>query len=679
MTRLALDGIRANRREFSVDLAGPGRHPSEERGVHQSWFVSIHPPIVSEALRWASDPACTAVLPSIGLRATVDPLETVSDDDLADSDAWSETELGETTTALRAARALDSDLDVQQVIGEGGMAVVRFATQRSLGRGVAVKTLRPSARSDAAMQRLLREAWVTGRLEHPNIIPIHDVRVDDEGSPIIVLKRIDGVEWGTVMHDLAFARDRGAPDLLEFNLRILVQICNAVSFAHARGIVHRDLKPANVMIGRFGEVYLVDWGIAVSLREDPTGRLPHVSEAAPSAGTPAYMAPEMIDPSRVPSERTDVYLLGGILHEILTGTPPHEGTFEQIVASILRSRPEYAVTVPPELVAIARRAMSAQEQDRHASADEMRSQIEWYLRHRGALKLCLSAECSLAEMHMLMASRRAEPTTRDQLYRLFAEARFGFRQAIDACANDPRARAGLHATIESMVVFELEGGRADAASAALAELDCPTPELAQRVAAAVRRQQIENRWGKLVDAELDPNTGRPTRVAVGTMLAALWTIAPQFVAQVERLHPAHAHWNAYAISASLAVTAGVLFFFGRKLLLRTAVNRTLIALLLVFFASQLTLLVGCHLMGVSEVHAVVFDLLLAGSVGAVFAATQDRSFWPPAVAFLASFIVAAARPEWRWTMLSGGNLVLLLNFALERRRSALRSVAIREG
>jgi serine/threonine protein kinase len=288
--------------------------------------------------------------------------------------------------ARRDDRGITSGLDMERTIGEGGMGIVRLATQRSLGRKVAVKTLRPDVKSEAATLRLLREAWVTGTLEHPNIVPVYDLGLGEDGSPIIVLKRIEGVEWGAVMHDAAVASERyGAADLLEHNLRILIQLCNAVSLAHARGVLHRDLKPENVMIGSFGEVYLVDWGIAVSLRPDPLGRLPLAAEQSEMAGTPCYMAPEMLGALGALTERTDVYLLGAILHEILTKKPPHNGSFKQIVGSILMSSFTYDADAPRELAEIAQRAMRRPPEDRFASTEELRLRLEWYLRHRGSL------------------------------------------------------------------------------------------------------------------------------------------------------------------------------------------------------------------------------------------------------------------------------------------------------
>jgi len=227
--------------------------------------------------------------------------------------------------ALDALRGLGATLggkiDVHHTLGEGGMGVVHLATQRTLGRQVAVKTLRKGAGDEQAALRIVREAWITGALEHPNVVPVHDVGVDASGAPVIVMKRIEGRPWSHYLRDAAAVAKRfAAADLVEWNLRTLANVCNAMHFAHARGILHRDLKPDNVMIGEFGEVYVLDWGIAVSLADDGTGRFPLASQATDIAGTPHYMAPEMLlgDPTML-SPRTDVYLLGAMLYEIFTG------------------------------------------------------------------------------------------------------------------------------------------------------------------------------------------------------------------------------------------------------------------------------------------------------------------------------------------------------------------------
>ncbi len=162
--------------------------------------------------------------------------------------------------ALRELRSVDGPaFDVKRTLGEGGMGIVHVAQQRSLGREVAIKTLKPEFAQEELILKVLQEAWVTGRLEHPNVVPVYDIVVDAEGRPQIVLKKIDGQPWDQLMHSETDVRKKfRAGDLLDWNLQIVIEICQAVRFAHARGFVHRDLKPENVMVGEFGEVYVLD-------------------------------------------------------------------------------------------------------------------------------------------------------------------------------------------------------------------------------------------------------------------------------------------------------------------------------------------------------------------------------------------------------------------------------------
>ena len=164
-------------------------------------------------------------------------------------------------------------LDVGPQIGEGGMGVVHAATQRALGREVAIKRLRPEARLQAGA--LLREAWATGAVEHPNVVPVHTLELDAGRNPLIVMKRIEGVAWSEVIRDPAEIERRFGPGTpWSGTSGSLGQAMNALAFAHHRGVLHRDVKPANVMIGDFGEVYLLDWGIAVAVDPDMEAACP---------------------------------------------------------------------------------------------------------------------------------------------------------------------------------------------------------------------------------------------------------------------------------------------------------------------------------------------------------------------------------------------------------------------
>ena len=572
--------------------------------------------------------------------------------------------------AQRDDRGITSGLDMERTIGEGGMGVVRLATQRSLGRKVAVKTLRPDVKSEAATLRLLREAWVTGTLEHPNIVPVYDLGLGEDGSPIIVLKRIEGVEWGAVMHDAAVAKERyGAADLLEHNLRILIQLCNAVSLAHARGVLHRDLKPENVMIGSFGEVYLVDWGIAVSLRPDPLGRLPLAAEQNEMAGTPCYMAPEMLGALGALSERTDVYLLGAILHEVLTKKPPHNGSFKQIVGSILMSSFTYEADAPRELAEIAQRAMRRQPEDRFASAEELRLRLEWYLRHRGSLAISAEASRRLENMQRLVDTDAEHAgdlaaDVHDQLYHLFTECRFGFRQALKESPDNETARLGLKRAIEMVVRFELDRGASEAAAGALAELQDPPSELVTRVNEALRARVAEKKkMARLeqMNAEHDPLTGRRTRVTATTLLGILWTITPQVVGRLEQRYPDYSDWQMYAWSGGVVITAGVVVLWGRESLTKTMVNRRILATGFLAFAVQLALQVGGHVLAIPRNAIVSLHMLVWGTAVALAASVEPR-FWYSVATFYFAFILSCRWPERRWDLMSASNGVLVFLF-----------------
>jgi serine/threonine-protein kinase len=307
-------------------------------------------------------------------------------------------------------------LTYEGTLGEGGMGLVRLALQHSMGRRIAVKTLKQGIGNTELSLRLLREAWVTGALEHPNVVPIYDVSVDDDGKPVILMKNIEGASWSALLEDEEGLRVRvGGRDRLESNLRILMQVTHAVGLAHERGVVHRDIKPDNVMIGLHGEVYLVDWGIAVSLEPDPTGRLPLLESSAPMAGTPCYMAPEMLSAAegRRVSPRSDIYLLGAVLHEIVTGRAPHEhGDLRSVLASILLSMPKLPNETDAELRAVIERALDANPDARYRTAKDFRLAIETFLVHRDSNQVTDDAWVRLRELERDLQTRDAQDNER---------------------------------------------------------------------------------------------------------------------------------------------------------------------------------------------------------------------------------------------------------------------------
>jgi hypothetical protein len=292
-----------------------------------------------------------------------------------------------------------SALAIGEVIGEGGMGVVRAATQLSLARRVAVKAPHEGA-SEGEAQRMLREAWVTGFLEHPGVVPIYDIARGSHG-PVVVMRRIEGESWSECFTDEKWAAESGARDLLEQNLRVFVRVCEIVEFAHSKGVIHRDIKPANVMIGAFGEVYLLDWGLALALGGEAQRHLQASATTREIGGTLAYAAPEMFDLVDAPfSERTDIYLLGSLLFELTTGSRPHAGSDAERLVSIDASPPAVPEHVASPLASSIRRAMQRLPPDRHDAVAQLRLEVLGYLGSRDATVLI--------ERELSRDARRAE-------------------------------------------------------------------------------------------------------------------------------------------------------------------------------------------------------------------------------------------------------------------------------
>jgi serine/threonine protein kinase len=169
------------------------------------------------------------------------------------------------------------EIEILRTLGEGGMGQVFLARQHSLDRQVAVKAIKPSQVGEYAQLAMLHEARIAGALEHPNVVPIHSLSQDADGLPLLVMKRIDGTSWKDLLKNPRHPYWLKEPqERLQQNIEILMQVCNALHFAHTKGVLHRDIKPENVMLGNFGEIYLLDWGIAVHLENGsaPSKRSP---------------------------------------------------------------------------------------------------------------------------------------------------------------------------------------------------------------------------------------------------------------------------------------------------------------------------------------------------------------------------------------------------------------------
>jgi serine/threonine-protein kinase len=225
-------------------------------------------------------------------------------------------------------------------LGEGAMGEVARVVDHDIGRLVARKRLRAGAQSPASVARFVEEIRVIGQLEHPNIVPIHDVGVDEEGKYFFMMKLVEGQTLEAIIERLR-AGDAETQQRfpLDHRIELFLKLLDAIAFAHSKGIIHRDLKPANIMVGPFGEVVVMDWGVAKKLRGNGPAapnldQLPHEAPAEPRAsvrpeffstrhgtliGTPAYMSPEQaLGATGEIDERSDIYALCVILHEFLT-------------------------------------------------------------------------------------------------------------------------------------------------------------------------------------------------------------------------------------------------------------------------------------------------------------------------------------------------------------------------
>ena len=342
------------------------------------------------------------------------------------------------------------------------MGVVLAARQTSIDRTVAVKKIKPNQlQSPDAQWRFLSEAVVTGHLEHPNIVPIYDLGKDASGIVFYSMKHVVGKRWD---------RELSHKTLPE-NLEIFMKIADAVAFAHSRGILHRDIKPENVMLGGYGEVLLMDWGLAIQVGSAS-------AKTAGVGGTPTYMAPEMATtPPDELSYASDVYLLGAVLYEIVTGSPPHAGTsVDACLANVYQNRIQ-PTNKTGELVSIALKAMATQPTSRYGSVEELQIAIRAYQSHMQSILLS-----TRAEEHLKAAEERGD-------YDLYARALLGFQEAQELWEGNSAAREGIARTSLAYAQRAMNKENFDLAASLLDETNAEHTTLLRSIRAAQREHQ----------------------------------------------------------------------------------------------------------------------------------------------------------------------------------------------
>ncbi len=289
-------------------------------------------------------------------------------------------------------------------LGRGASGRVVLAKDNHIGREIAVKELLKDRRPEYLrqkkpgyyiniMKRFLREARITGQLEHPSIIPVHEIGAKDDGTLYYTMRRIQG----NTLH-----QEIKAADTTKKKIKLLphfIDVCNAVAYAHSMGVIHRDIKPDNIMVGPFGETFLVDWGIAKAPNlpeiEDPDSiDIPNAIDSGVKIdatlvgsviGTPSYMPPEQAE-GKIDEvdERSDIYSLGAVLYRMLTGTRPFASnnvykTINETINGKLKHVLELNPEVPPEIAAVAMKALSKKKEDRYSSAGEITDEINSWM------------------------------------------------------------------------------------------------------------------------------------------------------------------------------------------------------------------------------------------------------------------------------------------------------------
>lgn len=585
------------------------------------------------------------VAPGIALDAPVDDEHlraTLTENGFQDTLVSGELTPGDDRVRLSLApppvAASGDELEVKGVLGAGGMGRVLLATQRSLLREVAVKVLKHEGSPDAA-QRLVEEARLAGSVEHPGVVPLYALGSDGRGQPVLVMKRVEGVSWRQLLdapdHPAWKPLLAAGTQALDVHLRILEQVCNALAFAHRRGVLHRDVKPANVLVGEFGEVYVADWGVAVRAKEVRPQCL---------VGTPAYMAPEMVhgDAARV-SERTDVFLLGACLYEVLAGHPPWRGrtlqeAIDQAVAGVL---PPLPPGVPGGLAEVVQRALAQRPDERYASALELRDALNRAQRHRASEAITLATRERLDALARAVAAGAPAAT----VYPLLSECRFGFTQALREWAGNAPAKAGREEALALGARFEVAQGHAAAARALLHELEVVPANLALDVAALEAREAEEQARARRMSElarQLDPRVARGPRTAV-TLGLLLW-LGVFTLARALRPDLWVSEWALVRGSVVFNAAFWLMLVVTRRRLLTTRVNRQLAGFFGAMALGQVLLRVLAVFLGLRHEQTLTVELMANAMACAGAAVTVHWSFGVGAALLLVSAGLGAWKP-----------------------------------
>jgi serine/threonine protein kinase/tetratricopeptide (TPR) repeat protein len=449
------------------------------------------------------------------------------------------------TLVPRGARRESLRYTLTRLHAEGGLGKIWVAHDTDLNRDVALKEIKSTASpSPESWRRFLKEAQVTGQLEHPNIVPVYELaRRKEDDQPFYTMRFVRGQTLRNAIAEF-HRRRRGKPterlDLQRQLLEPFIKVCQAVGYAHSRGVIHRDLKAENVVLGGYGEVIVLDWGLAKVVGQ-PDGDGPQVQEPRVSLsaeadatktqgqlGTPVYMAPEQIDARHgTVDTRTDVYGLGGMLFEILTGRPPAPGenvtdVFRNVEAGNLRRARDLDPTIPRPLEAICTKALSHDQGKRYRRPDELAEDVRrwlvdepvsvypdplpvrlmrWSRRHRTLVAslavLLVTAVIGLSMAVVLVDRERA----RTEKQRKIADEQRGIAEKQRAIATANATRALDNLRLAQDAADELLGEVADVDLADIPQMEPVRQRLLEKARAGFQKFLVQKgddplvRWG----------------------------------------------------------------------------------------------------------------------------------------------------------------------------------------
>lgn len=355
------------------------------------------------------------------------------------------------------------------VLGVGSSCEVVLGRQTSLDRDVALKRLLPNRRHVAGRERLLAEGRLLGRLEHPNIVPLHGLWFDDGGWPCLMLKRVKGETWEEVLR-----RERLPDGTLaepERHLRVLIEVCFAVSFAHEQGVLHLDLKPSNILLGNHGETYVADWGSALTVPPGSDGVV--LPPGSSPRGTPRFLAPELARAAEgtFVDGRADVFSLGVVARELLVGPSTVAATADGLAPSGL----------DPEAQALVLRATAVDRETRFPTVTAFRAALEAYLKHATAR---VQGRDARARLQRLKALCETPDTSAADIQEAFVECRFACDQSLRSYSEQPAVKAVRDEAHLLMAQRALHRGDIEGAEAHKDALLVPSGLLESQLAAA---------------------------------------------------------------------------------------------------------------------------------------------------------------------------------------------------